>query len=211
MLKVNAKDDKNAVCIRDEYELWLEADEGSDLYQLNKLELGLEIKRKRKIKLGLEPEDYPELCSYPHKKKDKHGRIRFYRLVPVDSGIADYISKDLNKPSDKLEGAARIAMDSKTKSRAAELYKERFRSTQQFHKEGLPAAIEAHRQAQANRDTEAEQPVPATVTKSPQNCLKPDAKAELESGMERAFEEHKKRLSEDKGLAREITEMLRST
>jgi|GEM_PF-4967969 len=111
MLKVEAKDDNNAVSLKTEYELWLDAAPGAELWQLNEMER----------------DEYPELCSYPLLGTNKHGQKRFYRMTPVDSGMADYMSKELNNLLRSLSAGTRLSMDSETKKRAAEIYKERYK------------------------------------------------------------------------------------
>ncbi len=194
MLKVEAKGDKNAVMLKTEYELWLDAEPGSELWQLNELELN----------------DYPELCSYPLKKKNKQGFERFYRLISVDSGIADYISKELDKPLCDLSASQRLFIDGDTKSRAAELYEERFRSALQFKNEGFSLAIQGYELAISEPLADTEQTEQIAATKPAQNCSKAGVMSDLEIGMQRANDMQVKHHNESKELACEIGALLRS-
>lgn len=134
ILRKGTDNHDNAVLFQTEYKLWLDANPGSCAWHRNVLDYDTD-----KVQ-----------CPYPHIGTDKRGREwRFYRIMPVDAGAADYISKELGKPLCDDLGASRMYIDKDIRSRAKVVYNEAYKLKQSI-KKNMPVYEEAY----ANRRLE---------------------------------------------------------
>jgi len=156
MLRVEAKEDKNAVQFKTEYRLWLDAEPGSMAWQMNELDLMHDMAH------GTDYGVYRRLGI-------RKGRVRFYRLMQVDGGAADYISKELGNALKGNPDALRLVIEGDIKARAKEIYKERYELKKHIKKK--PNTI----------------PQPATTQHL--NLSRPSTSAVVESGDELSDEE----------------------
>jgi hypothetical protein len=151
LLRKEAANHDNAVQFKTEYKLWLDAEPGSDLWELNELER----------------DDYLELCSYPLKGQNKHGQERFYRMTPVDAGVADYISKELEQTLQDNPAASRLYIDADLRSRSRQILDERYKLKRDLKRQ-LPEYEDKYVQSLQNEAcTEPVQEESAPLTNEP--------------------------------------------
>lgn len=136
MLRIEAKSDDNAVMFQNTYKQYLDVPQAdpypdlstgetkSYLQRLSEVNELNRIDRKYDKIYRRRGEDREPLCVYPHWVK-KGGQLVFYRHAPIDAGIVDYISKELDKKVQGFPRATRLFMDGETKREAAKIYKSR--------------------------------------------------------------------------------------
>lgn len=134
MLRKDTENHDNAVLFQTEYKLWLDAAPGSYEWHRNVLDYDTD----------------QEQCPYPYIGTNKRGgEWCFYRIMPVDAGAADYISKELGKALYDGLDASRMYIDKDIRSRAKIIYSEAYKLKQSI-KKNMPVYEETY----ANRRLE---------------------------------------------------------
>jgi len=133
ILRKEAADHDNAVQFKAEYRLWLDAEPGSAAWQANELD-------------WLHDRGHgADYCVY-RRMGINRGKVDFYRLMPVDAGAADYISKELERALKGNPDASRLYIDTELRSRAKMILEGRYKLKRDM-KQMMPEYEKAYAQS----------------------------------------------------------------
>ena len=106
ILYKEAKYHTSSVSLTDTYRRWLDAEPGSEKWELNELDI----------------ETFPQDCRYRHIGVNPAGEKRFYGVWELDTGAVDYMSKEIHIPLPGGMNTKKSYIDKVTKMRAKQYY-----------------------------------------------------------------------------------------